>query len=199
MRVSISAIAVCFSVLVGCDGSSPSGNGGGGGGGGEGGATSATTGEGGGGGDTTGSTTASLTDTSSTTSSETGSTTTTTSAPDLCDSAGETPVLFATDIQPIFSQSCGSATTCHLKSLPSEGLNLKPGSAYASLVGVNAKQSCNGQKRVAPGNAAGSYIVNKITATKVCPSTTKMPPSGQLSAASKQKIIDWICQGAQNN
>ena len=203
MRVSIFAVAVCFSFLVGCgDGSSASGNGGSGGsGGGDGGSTSTTKSEGGsGGGGTTGSTTGSVTDTSeTTTSSTTGSTTTTTGATDPCDSAGVDPVLFATEIQPIFNQSCGSATTCHLKAVPAEGLNLKAGASYASLVNVDAKQSCNGQKRVAPGDAAGSYLVNKITATKVCPMSTKMPPSGSLSNASKQKVIDWICQGAQNN
>lgn len=201
MRVSISAIALCFTFLVACsDGSSSSGNAGGGGsGGGDGGATSSTSiSEVGGGGSGAG-TTGSTTETATTTSSDTGSTTTTSSQGSLCDSAGSDPISFASDVQPIFGQSCGSNTTCHLKSLPSEGLNLKPGSSYASLVDVAAKQTCNGQKRVAPGDADGSYLVNKITATDVCPTTKKMPPSSTLAQASKQKIIDWICQGAQNS
>ncbi len=129
----------------------------------------------------------------------TTTTTTTTTEGNGCESAGSEPVLFSTNVQPIFSQSCGSATTCHLKAAASEGLSLKPGSSYAALVDVNAKQSCNGQKRVQPGSAAGSYLVNKITATDVCPTTKKMPPQSSLSAASKQTIIDWICQGALNN
>lgn len=200
MRVWTHALFLAGTLLTACsDGSSSTENAGGGGSGG-----AATTSEGGGGVGAAGAgSTGTSTDTSSTASTTgettTGETTSTTAASDPCDGSGDEPVLFATEVQPIFSQSCGSATTCHLKSVPSEGLNLKPGAAYASLVDVPAKQQCNGQKRVVPGDAAASYLVNKVTATDVCPTTKKMPPSGSISAASKQKIIDWICQGAQNN
>ena len=185
MRAWILPVLTGFMLLAACDGSSTtSGNTGGGGAGGE---TSTTTD--GGGGSTT-------TDTGMTTT-DTGMTTTT-MATDLCETAGSTPVSFANDVQPIFSQSCGNA--CHLKdSSPSAGLSLKAGEAYAELVGVDAAQACNGQKRVAPGSAADSYLVNKITATDLCPNTKKMPPSSTLPDATKQKIIDWICQGAENN
>ena len=202
MRISIPSLLATLVFVAACSDGSSSSNDGGGGSGGDTGTTTSEEGGGGSGG-ATGSTTASTsgTDTSSTTSSDTSTTsgTTTTAEETGCESAGSEPVLFSTNVQPIFSQSCGTATTCHLKAAASEGLSLKPGSSYAALVDVNAKQSCNGQKRVQPGSAAGSYLVNKITATDVCPTTKKMPPSSTLSAASKQTIIDWICQGALNN
>lgn len=196
MRVSLVIVILGTALLSACgDGASGSGNGGGGGstsagGGGEGGsATTSSTG---------GSTTSSST--SSTTSSSTSSTTTTTTMPvDLCATAGSTPISFAADVQPIFNQSCGGVNSCHLKAIPSEGLSLKAGESYADLVDVPAKQACNGQVRVKGGSASDSYLVNKITNVDVCPGEKKMPPSGSLSATNKQKIIDWICQGAPNN
>jgi len=172
--------------------------------------TSDTTGGGGTGGATTGSTTGgtattsdggggSATTSTTTTTTTTGSGGTTTTTTDLCETAGTDPVSFAGAVQPIFSQSCGNNTACHLKSTPSEGLSLKAGQAYADLVDVAAVQDCNGQLRVEPGSASGSYLVNKIMATGVCPNEKKMPPQSTLSDAKKQTIIDWICQGAQNN
>ena len=131
-----------------------------------------------------------------------GTTTTTTTTPmvvDPCETAGSEPVSFVNDVQPIFSSSCGDATHCHLDPTPSEGLSLKVGEAYADLVNVPAKQDCNGQVRVLPGSAVGSYLINKITATGVCPGEKKMPPNSSLSAAKKQTIIDWVCQGAPEN
>jgi len=195
MRAWILPVLTGFTLLAACDGSSTtSGNTGGGGAGGE---TSTTTD--GGGGSTTTDTGMTTTDPGTTTT-DTG-TTTTTMATDLCETAGSAPVSFANDVQPIFSQSCGSASSCHLNNnaSPSAGLSLKAGEAYAELVGVDAAQACNGQKRVSPGSAADSYLVNKITATDLCPNTKKMPPSMTLPDATKQKIIDWICQGAENN
>jgi hypothetical protein len=181
--------------LAGCDGSTTSSNNGGGGAGGSGGDTSTTSADGGGGSGTTSDTGSSTSDTGSSSTSDTGSTTAATG----CENAGADPVSFVADVQPIFLQSCGSTTTCHLKASPSEGMSLKEGQAYANLVDVPANQACNGQDRVEPGSAAGSYIVNKITGTGVCPGEKKMPPQGDLSDANKQKIIDWICQGAKDN
>lgn len=189
MRASILSIFTAFTLLAACDGSSSTSStstdtGGGGAGG--------TPSDGGGGTGTGGSTTSD--------GGGGGSTASTTTMPaDLCETAGAAPVFFANEIQPIFGQRCGNATSCHLGSQPPEGLSLKPADAYADLVDVDAVQTCNGQKRVAPGDASGSYLVNKITATDLCPTTKKMPPSSTMPQADKQKIIDWICQGAQNN
>jgi hypothetical protein len=204
MRVSILSISLGFALLAACDGSSSSSNTGGGGTAGN---TSSSTSDGGGGatgGSATGgsATGGSATGGSATGGSATGGSTTSAGGSmsgDPCETAGADPLSFANDVQPVFSASCGTATSCHFGQFPSAGLSLKVGEAYAELVDVNASQSCNGQKRVAPGSAVGSYIVNKITATDLCPMTKKMPPSATLPDASKQKIIDWICQGAQDN
>jgi hypothetical protein len=200
MRSLFSLVLVSFGSLAACSDGSSSGSGNAGGGGSGGAATTTSDGGGGSGGTAT---TTSTTETTTTTTTDTTTTTTPTGTPVTgCESAGADPVLFGNDIQPIFSQSCGSSSgmaTCHMKASPSEGLSLKPGQAYGALVGVNAKQSCNGQKRVEASSAAGSYLVNKITDTDICGNNKKMPLQGTLSAANKQKIIDWICQGAQNN
>lgn len=194
MRTWILPVLSAVSLLAACDGSSStSGGNGGGGAGGE----TASTSDGGGGSSSSGMTT---TDTETTgTGMTTTDTMTTDPGSDGCNGAGSSPVSFANDVQPIFLQSCGSTTTCHLKSSPSEGLSLKAGEAFASLVDVPAKQACNGQVRVAPGDAAASYVVNKITNTGICQGQKKMPPSTSLSTAKQQTIIDWICQGAENN
>jgi len=193
MRVSL-VMATLGLVLLSACGDGSSGNGGGG-------STSAggsTNAGGGGAGGTTMSTGGTTMSTGGAT--MTTSSTTTSSAPtDLCATAGSTPISFADDVQPIFGQSCGGVSSCHLKATPSEGLSLKPGESYADLVDVPAKQQCNGQVRVKPGSASDSYLVNKIENVGVCPGEKKMPPSGSLNAANKQKIIDWICQGAANN
>jgi hypothetical protein len=185
MRTWILLPLAGLTLLAACDGSSTTSNAGGGGAGGD---TSSTTSDGGGGSSSTGMTTSTDTTTS-----------TTTMTSDPCESATSTPAFFANEVQPIFSQRCGTATSCHLGSLLPAGLSLKPGEAYAALVNVDATQTCNGQKRVAPGSAVDSYLVNKITATNMCPLTKKMPPSITLPDAEKQKLIDWVCQGAENN
>lgn len=186
----------CGALLAACDGTSStsSASGGGGSGGSASGGGGSSTSMGGG-----STTTSTSTDVTSTT---TGTMTTTSTGPmptDPCETAGTDPVFFANEVEPIFSQSCGDAVSCHLKSMPSAGLSLKQGEVYANLVGVPASQNCNGQMRVAAGSAVDSYVVNKLTNTDICPMTKKMPPSSTLPDASKQKIIDWICQGAQNN
>ncbi len=197
MRALLAVGSISFLLLASCDGGSGADNSGGGG---AGGATNSNTSGGGGAATTSGTATSSTTDTSSTSSSTTDTTSTSSTVANTgCETAGTAPVFFANDVQPVFSQSCGSATTCHGKASPSGSLSLKAGESYAALVDVPAKQTCNGQKRVEPGSAAGSYVVNKIEAVDLCPTTKKMPPSTTLPAASKQKIIDWICQGAKND
>ncbi|MBK8258391.1 MAG: PE-PGRS family protein [Polyangiaceae bacterium] len=198
MRLFLLCGVLGLALVAGCDdgGTGTTGNGGFGGMG-TGGSTSGGSGPG-----TSGSTTSGSTGGmggAGTTSSTGSETTSSTGAPDLCESASTTTAFFANEVMPIFGQSCGAPSSCHFGALPSEGLSLKTGEAYAELVGKPAKQACNGQNLVEPGSASGSYLVNKITATDVCPNEKKMPPNSPLSSANKQKIIDWICQGAANN
>lgn len=195
MRIAPLVVVLGSFFLSACgDGSSSTSNSGGGGsavtGGGGAGGTATTGGTGGSGGSTT---------STSSTSSTSSSSSSTTMPADLCDTAGSTPISLAADLQPIFSQSCGGMSSCHMKATPSEGLSLKAGQSYGELVNVPAVQDCNGQVRVKPGSASESYLVNKIENVGICAGEKKMPPSSTLNAANKQKIIDWICQGAQDN
>lgn len=102
---------------------------------------------------------------------------------------------FASDIQPIFNNTCVSSG-CH-NSTASAGLNLSQGSAYANLVNVASSQD-PGRKRVLPSNAANSYIVVKIEGRQSV--GTQMPQGrGALSADQIQNIKNWIAKGAKNN
>lgn len=98
----------------------------------------------------------------------------------------------------IFDPVC---TTCHtdVGRSPSAGLNLKAGSAFGQLVGV-ASSNNPGAIRVIPGDANGSYLVQKLEgATGIVGS--RMPRNGPpfLTDAQIKVIRDWIAAGALNN
>ena len=86
-----------------------------------------------------------------------------------------TPVSFATDIQPIFNKGC----TCHKPGGPSP--NLTAGNSYESLMTNNL---------VVAGNAASSILYQEV-------STGGM--SAYCDATSAGLIKNWIDQGAKNN
>jgi hypothetical protein len=109
----------------------------------------------------------------------------------------ETIVSFRAHVQPIFTASC-SASGCHAGARPKESLSLEPGKSYGALVGKPASQ-CGERLLVKPGDAAQSYLVQKIMGVELC-SGSQMPKAGQgLPAAELGKITDWICQGAPDN
>lgn len=112
-------------------------------------------------------------------------------------SCGSSSVSFASAIQPIFTASCASAG-CHAGVMPQAGLNLTNGKSYAALVNVKASQCNDGRKRVLPGDPGASYVVDKMTNVDIC-FGTKMPKLGSVASAQVQSVVDWICQGAQNN
>lgn len=107
-------------------------------------------------------------------------------------------VTLANDVQPIFSASCANAG-CH--SSPSTPVNLTSGRSYGELVGVSSSASgCAPRPRV---QACGplrsqSVLIDKILATNTSPacSGAPMPKGAPLPAADKQRIIDWVAQGA---
>lgn len=182
---------VCALALVaGCDAGTTTGNTGGAGGEGQG-ASNA------GGGTPTTSDTA-MTTTSDTAMTTTSSSTTTSSNTIPC---GDAPISFANQVQPVFSASCGNATSCHLKSAASAGLALKPGQSFGELVGQTSNSlACSNEILVIPGDPANSYLIKKITdAPDICGSAMPEGAFFDLSAADAQIIIDWVCQGAQNN
>jgi hypothetical protein len=117
----------------------------------------------------------------------------------LSDLTGPTPNLQPTlsSIQSeIFSQRC---TGCHNGStrfLPAV-MNLTPGNAYGSLVGVASIQR-SGLQRVAPGDPENSYIVHKLEGTAGI--GAQMPLAGTPLTAGQMTVIKrWIELGAPND
>lgn len=98
----------------------------------------------------------------------------------------------------IFDPGCA---TCHtdVGRTPFGGLNLKPGSAFANLVGVPSS-GLPGAIRVIAGNANGSYLVQKIEGAAGI-AGQRMPRNGPpfLTDAQVKMIRDWIAAGALNN
>jgi hypothetical protein len=90
---------------------------------------------------------------------------------------------YAAEVAPIFAQSC-NGELCHLAPTRS------------SLVGVTASECCDGRLLVAPGDAAQSYLVDKIRGHDLC--SGGQMPLGQapLTDAEQLAIVRWICAGA---
>lgn len=98
----------------------------------------------------------------------------------------------------IFTPTC-AFTGCHTGSSPQANLNLSAGQAYNSLVDVNSVQIPS-RKRVAPGNSAGSYLIDKLKGSNMAAGTSQMPFGGTpLSDATIDSIAKWIDSGAPNN
>jgi cytochrome c553 len=101
----------------------------------------------------------------------------------------------------------GSCVTCHSPGgvgNSAGALNMSSQTlAYTNLQGSAAGSSCKGSglKRVVPGDAAMSLLVQKVeSATPPC--GTEMPDAcgnSCLSAAQVQEIEDWINEGAKND
>jgi hypothetical protein len=78
-------------------------------------------------------------------------------------------------------------------------MNLKAGSAYASLVNV-ASSGKPGATRVIPGNPSGSYLIQKLEGAPDIVGL-RMPRNGPpyLTDAQIALIRQWIQNGAPNN
>jgi hypothetical protein len=90
---------------------------------------------------------------------------------------------YANDVQPVLVQNC-TGELCHL--VPS----------YAFLVDQKATQCCDGRLRVAPGDAAHSYLMNTLTGHDLCGGAPMPFGKPMLPEAQIQRIHDWICDGA---
>ncbi|NNK73681.1 MAG: hypothetical protein HKO94_10865 [Flavobacteriaceae bacterium] len=101
-------------------------------------------------------------------------------------------VSFAADIQPIFTNNC---IQCHDETHPT-GLNLQEGSSYNLLVNVSSN-NYSPNLRIEPFSTENSVLWHKINNDGVFGGG--MPPNGSLSNFEKQKIEEWILQGAQDN
>ena len=86
---------------------------------------------------------------------------------------------------------------CHEGGAAKLGLDLSsPTRAYAGLVGVDAEQCNTAKSRVAAGNAAGSYLINKLTGVGMCSGSIMPKADGALSQAQLDTIRAWIATGA---
>jgi hypothetical protein len=102
------------------------------------------------------------------------------------------PVLFGSQIQPVFTASCG----CHVPGGPSP-FSLQAGSSYGNLVNVQSIGACAPLKRVLPRDTSSSVLYKKVSGTDC---GTQMPRGGTpLPSTTIQLIQDWINQGARNN
>ncbi len=95
----------------------------------------------------------------------------------------------------VFTPKC-ALSGCHLgpASRSQEGLVLSEGASYDKIVMVRANQNTS-LFRVAPFDPANSYLVRKITPGSFFVGD-KMPQTGNLTAAERQLVTDWVARGA---
>jgi predicted CxxxxCH...CXXCH cytochrome family protein len=93
-------------------------------------------------------------------------------------------------IETVFAQTCSGAN-CHSAGKKSGGLDLASPGVEARLVNALSK-GCSDRVLVSPGNAAGSYLLDKLQgAGDVC--GAPMPLGGTpLDAAKINCVADWI-------
>lgn len=104
------------------------------------------------------------------------------------------PLSYASDIGPMFVEDC-TGPGCHGAPMPQEGLDLRAGSGYASLVDVASAQ-CGSRLRVAPGDPDASYLLDKLLGVDLCMGN-RMPKADTPYAADRIDLVTaWICQGA---
>ena len=108
-------------------------------------------------------------------------------------SVSSQPVLFLTQVQPIFTTNCVNAG-CH----PGGGAPFSlQANAYSNLVNITATNGpCAGDKRVLPSNADASALIKRLDGNCGLQMPLGLAP---LPSAQRQLIRDWINQGARNN
>ena len=115
---------------------------------------------------------------------------------------GSEAVSFASDVQPIFNDSCASSG-CHDGGPGPPGgaggartsLDLTPGSSFDSL--LSAATDCG--PVVAPGDPEGSLLIAKLTGIGFCRGSQMPKNAPPLSENLIDTIATWICQGADDN
>ncbi len=93
----------------------------------------------------------------------------------------------------VFTPNCATSG-CHFGAGAPQGLRLDAASSYALLVGVRSREE-PGIFRVAPGDPANSYLVQKLEGT--ASTGQRMPLNAPaLPAATINVIRQWITEGA---
>ena len=96
----------------------------------------------------------------------------------------------------IFTPKC-AIPACHLAPFPQQGMELSAGNTYRFTVGVDSGELPI-FKRVAPGEAADSYLYMKIAGDPRIVGE-RMPLDGTITAAEIDAIRAWIDAGAKND
>jgi hypothetical protein len=109
--------------------------------------------------------------------------------------SGTPPAATFADVYAIFTDA--GCADCHGGASPPQGLNLETiDTAYANLVGIAARECTTGRLRVASGDPAASYLINKLTGVDMC-SGQRMPRGGPfLDDATIDVVRSWIQAGA---
>jgi hypothetical protein len=110
-------------------------------------------------------------------------------------SGSSSGVAFETIQDQVFTPICSK---CHAGAGAPEGMQLTEGEAYGMIVNVQS-QEVPGLDRIKPGDAANSYLVQKIMGTAAvgaqmpdgCPVTQPC-----LSQATIDTIVQWVDEGA---
>jgi hypothetical protein len=110
-------------------------------------------------------------------------------------------VSFSRDILRIFTnngaKTCAQAG-CHSGPNPQMGQNLSATTAYTNIVNVPSMEKPS-LLRVKPGDAANSYLYQKITGAPGIVGSMMPLAGGPLSASDMALIQQWINAGAPNN
>ncbi len=68
---------------------------------------------------------------------------------------------------------------------------------YGTLVNQPSRACCDRRLLVAPDHPSFSLLTQALTGIDSCVGT--MPQNGQLAPAEIRTMINWVCQGAQDN
>ena len=115
---------------------------------------------------------------------------------------GDTTVSLATDVQPIFTESCAS-NGCHDGNSrpggPGAGgptsLDLTEGNALQSL--LDTTTPCG--PVLVPGDPDSSILIGKLNGTELCMGSLMPKGSDSLTTEQIDLIATWVCQGAAGN
>lgn len=108
------------------------------------------------------------------------------------DPSGPMTASFSSIQSHVFTPVC---TACHAGGAAPRGLRLDAANSFAMLVGV-ASAEVSSLKRVAPGDAANSYLIHKLEGHQSV--GARMPLGGPYLDANTIAVIrQWIDNGAQ--
>jgi hypothetical protein len=120
----------------------------------------------------------------------------------LPDGCGGPPASDAASDGPTGCEGIEGGVTYHevgiiLAGCQGEGCHESP--TAQDLVGIVAAECCDGRLLVAPGNAAQSYLLDKVLGQDLCYPGRMPLNQTPLSDAEILTIRRWICEGAPGN